>query len=186
MCTRHAFIAMSYTRVDDRPLCVKCPCWPLTIRSLRCAKVIAWDEQSAVMSLPRVSARARNNNNDAFSNNERLRNLADTSPRAASDASNTQSPRVSRTYATSRSMLRARAFEVITYVDSTLYDVTRIRLREQIAATRAIPKDKRKYSWTLLIILPAKDSEGLALVSRPQLVALRIPQNKLVKILRND
>ena len=45
-----------------RPLCVKCPCWPLTIRSLRCAKVITWDEQSAsraVMSFLRVRASER-------------------------------------------------------------------------------------------------------------------------------
>lgn len=33
-------VPSSLTHGDDRPLCVKCPCWPLTIRSLRCAKVI--------------------------------------------------------------------------------------------------------------------------------------------------
>lgn len=69
----------SLTYDDDRPLSVKRPCWPLTIRSLRCAKVITL--RRAICEPARCNvvacARARDNlfNNDAFSNNERLRNL---------------------------------------------------------------------------------------------------------------
>lgn len=173
----------SYTHVDDRPALCKMPLLTtddsiITLRKsyyLRRAICRATPRRNVVA----VCVRAYNNNNDAFSNNERLRNLADTSsrPQATRD---TQSQRVSRIYILRQGRCYAYACPRYLRMWTRRYTLLRIlawksKLR-RLAWYHRISVNSRGGS-----ILSAKDSEGdpaLLTISRSQYVTLYVPKKK--------
>lgn len=189
MYTRLAFIAVSYSCRRSAALC-KMPLLTTddSIITLRKSCYLGRAICRAVMSLPRVCVYMYASvfmragiiiimTLLAIMKDSGIWRIHRLAPRATR-VMHTVAKNLTYLYYTSRSALRARAFQVITYVESTLYAVTHIREREreQIAATRAIPKDKRELPWrTRLVILPAKDS------ARPlsaTYVVLYVPKKK--------